>query len=601
MVPPIQFADVRHEGVGAIPHDEGVAFRVWALHADAVHVSGSFNDWDENGVELEAEGDGYWYVDVPDASIGDEYRFIVVNGDQRLYRIDPRAREVTNSIGNAVVHDPHFDWRGDDFVLPSWNELVLYELHVGTFHRHDPQRPGTFEDATAKLDYLADLGVNAVQLMPVAEFAGDWSWGYNAAHPYAVEGAYGGPTAMKEFVRAAHERGIGVICDVVYNHFGPSDLHLWQFDGWSENGKGGIYFYNDWRSSTPWGDTRPDYGRGDVRQYIRDNAVMWLEEYHADGLRYDMTLYMRSVDGTGEMQIPEGWSLAQWINRDVRKHHPRHITIAEDMQNLNLLTASEEHGGANFGSQWDAGFVHPIRDVLTQLEDEHRSMESIRGALLHRYNLDVFERVIYSESHDEVANGKSRVPSEIDPDDPASWAARKRSILGSALVLTAPGIPMLLQGQEFLRDGWFDDGRALDWSFTERFPCVLRVHTDLIHLRRNLDGTTAGLTGQHIDVHHVDDEAKVVAYRRWLEGGPGDETLVICNFSVESRIGYRVGVSNIGTWHLRCNTDWEGYGPGFGSTATFPADAIEEELDGLPASLTVDIGPYTMLVFSQEP
>jgi hypothetical protein len=163
---------------------------------------------------------------------------------------------------------------GDDFKMPPHNELVIYELHIGTFRRTSPDKPGTFDDAIGGLDHLKRLGVNAVEVMPIAEFAGDLSWGYNPALPFAIGQAYGGADGFKRFVKAAHERGIAVILDVVYNHFGPSDLHLWQFDGWSENGLGGIYFYNDDRANTPWGQTRPDYGRPEVRQYIRDNAVM---------------------------------------------------------------------------------------------------------------------------------------------------------------------------------------------------------------------------------------------------------------------------------------------------------------------------------------
>ena len=161
--------------------------------------------------------------------------------------------------------------------------------------------------------------------MPAMEFAGDVSWGYNPAHIFAVESAYGGPEGFKAFIEAAHRSGIAVILDVVYNHFGPSDLDLWQFDGWSENDKGGIYFYNDWRSDTPWGDTRPDYGRSEVRQFIRDNALYWLEEYHLDGLRFDMTLYIRSVrgdEGDEGDALEEGWSLLQWINGEIAEHFP---------------------------------------------------------------------------------------------------------------------------------------------------------------------------------------------------------------------------------------------------------------------------------------
>ena len=127
---------------------------------------------------------------------------------------------------------------------------------------------GEFDAVSARLGHLRKLGVNAIQIMPVAQFAGGQSWGYNPSHIFAVDSDYGGPLAFKRFVRRAHQNGIAVILDVVYNHLGPSDLDLWQFDGWSENGLGGIYFYNDERAQTPWGATRPDYGRGEVRQYL---------------------------------------------------------------------------------------------------------------------------------------------------------------------------------------------------------------------------------------------------------------------------------------------------------------------------------------------
>lgn len=285
----------RVSGMGAILQGSGVAFRVWAPHADRVSVPGDFNSWSPDEHSLEREESGTWYGEIADAKPGDEYKFRITNGERELDRIDPYAGEVTNSIGNAIVHDPAFDWDGDSFKMPSHNELVIYEMHVGTFNCSNDDVPGEFTDVIARFDYLNQLGINAIEIMPVAEFAGDWSWGYNPAHIFAIEQAYGGPRAFKEFVKAAHSSGFAVILDVVYNHFGPSDLDLWQFDGWTDGDKGGIYFYNDWRSTTPWGDTRPDYGRGEVRQFIYDNAMMWLDEYHVDGLRYDVTAYKISV------------------------------------------------------------------------------------------------------------------------------------------------------------------------------------------------------------------------------------------------------------------------------------------------------------------
>lgn len=587
-----------HLGMGAIPHASGVAFRVWAPFASAVSVVGTFNDWNPSADPCQKEEHGNWYVDVSNAKPGDEYKFILTNGEQTFARIDPRAREVTNSVGNGVIVDTSFDWEGDDFTMPAWNESVIYEMHIGTFNAKEGV--GTFETAIEKLPYLRDLGINAVELMPLAEFAGDYSWGYNPAHPYAIETAYGGPQGLRKFIREAHKLGIAVIIDVVYNHFGPSDLDIWQFDGWSENDKGGIYFYNDHRSTTPWGDTRPDYGRGEVRQYIFDNAMMWLEDYHADGLRYDMTLYMRSIDGDESNAIGEGFSLAQWINREVEAKFPGKITIAEDLRNNNMMTQVADLGGAHFGSQWDAKFVHPIRRAIIEIDDQNRSMHEVRDAVCHKYNIDVFERVIYTESHDEVANGKQRVVSEIDSSDKPGRYAIKRSTLGAALVLTAPGIPMLLQAQEFLRDKWFDDGRPIDWARCEEFRGIVAMYKDMIKLRLNRDGNTAGLSGQHVDFYHLNESEKVIAFKRWKDGGPGDDVVVVMNFAEGEVTDYRVGFPASGNWQLRFNSDSRWYNEMLDEIPVSSIVADGEAYDGQEQSATLNIAAYSCQIFSQD-
>jgi len=171
-------------------------------------------------------------------------------------------------------------------------------MHIGTFNDQAGSDPGTLDTAIRRLSHVVELGANVVQLMPLAEFPGNFSWGYNPSDIFAVESYYGGSTGLKNFIKAAHKHGLAVIIDVVYNHLGPKDIDTWEFDGWHEPGKGGIYFYNDWRSWTPWTKTgRPDYGRSEVRQYLRDNALYWLDEMHADGLRWDMTLFVRTVYG----------------------------------------------------------------------------------------------------------------------------------------------------------------------------------------------------------------------------------------------------------------------------------------------------------------
>lgn len=584
-------------GMGAIPLEKGVAFRVWAPNAEAVSVAGSFNRFDAAKHPLEREAHGYWYGVVDEARPGDEYKYAIRNGGKLFYRIDPYAKQVTNSCGNAVIYADTFDWTGDDFRMDAWNNLVIYELHIGTFSRRKDGGVGDFDSAIGRLGYLKKLGINAVEVMPVAEFAGDISWGYNPAHIFSVETAYGGPDGFKRFVKAAHAHGIAVILDVVYNHFGPSDLDLWQFDGWSENGKGGIYFYNDWRSSTPWGDTRPDYGRGEVRRYIRDNAMMWVDDFRVDGLRYDMTLYMRTVSGSGD-EIPDGWSLAQWINREVRAKHPHKITIAEDLRSNDHITRHEDEGGANFGSQWDAGFVHPVRAALIAADDAHRNMDSVRDAILNRYCGDAFRRVVYTESHDEVANGKARVTTEVNPGDPEGWHALKRSTLGAALTLTSPGIPMLFQGQTMLEDGWFRDTEPLDWENVKRFHGVTRLYGDLIALRRNLAGESRGLSGQEVFFTHVSNDDRMLAYIRRDTGGPGDDTLVVANFSAHNRDNYAVGVPFAGRWVARFNSDAACYRDDLADFPVVDVFAAPEPQGGQPARAHVSVAAYSLSIYT---
>ncbi|MAU01449.1 MAG: 1,4-alpha-glucan branching protein [Anaerolineaceae bacterium] len=585
--------------MGAVVHKNGVTFRVWAPFADEVHVVGSFNDWDETAVSLQPEQDGYWAVNVPQAKAGDEYKYLITNGNQTLHRMDPYARQVTGSVGNSVIANAQFDWgESDKFQIAPWNELIIYEMHIGTFNDDPGGDPGTFQSAREKLPYLHQLGINAVEIMPPMEFPGGFSWGYNASLPFAIETDYGGPQAFKAFVKAAHEQGIAVILDVVFNHLGPGDLDLWRFDGWYQNDGGGIYFYNDERADTPWGDTRPDYGRPQVRQYLRDNVLMWLDEYHVDGLRWDATAYIRNVSGHDQNpagDLPEGWSLMQWINEEIQAHAPHKISIAEDLRGNEWLVKSTSAGGAGFSSQWDSNFVHPIRTALITGDDAFRDLNAVCAALKYQYNGDAFKRVIYTESHDEVANGKARVPEEIWPGHSLSWYAKKRSTLGAACVFTAPGIPMIFQGQEFLEDKWFDDKDPLDWHRADELQGLVQLYTELIHLRRNSQGFSKGLTGQFIDTYHVDHNNNLLAYHRWAEqGGPGDSVVVILNFANNTLHDFRLNFPAAGEWQLRFDSHFAAYDASFEGQVSGNVTAADGSREAVIA-----IAPYSALIYSQ--
>lgn len=589
--------------MGPVVLDHGVDFRVWAPNADKVFVTGDFTEWSDPGIPLAGEDNGNWSVHCPDAKPGDKYRFRVCSGENTAMKVDPRARMIDTESGDGVVYKDDFDWGDHHFEAPPLHEMVFYELHVGTFATAGENHVGKFDDVISRLPYLRDLGINAIEIMPPTEFPGETSWGYNPSHPFAVEMDYGGPDGLKRLIKAAHEHGIAVVLDVVYNHFGPDQLDLWQFDGWSQDGKGGIYFYNDWRSETPWGETRPDYGRHEVRQYLRDNAVMWIEQYRADGLRLDAVSYIRRTKGVEHCEsvdLPEGWQALQWINKDLKLISPRTISIAEDLGCNEALTTWVEDGGAGFDTQWDAAFIYPLRAVLESPSDDARDTGAIVAAIQPQVGGDAFRRVIYSESHDEVANGKKRLVSSIDEENPASVWAKRRALLGAGIVLTSPGVPMIFQGQEILEDGWFDDRQALDWEKARQFKGIRRAFRDLIHLRRNLGNHTKGLSGQHLDVFHHNPQAKVIAWHRWHEGGAGDSTVVVANLAATAHAFYEITLPAAGDWKVRFNADWKGYSADFDDTPLIDVEGREGEI-GHPAPLGgFSLPPYGFLILSQD-
>ena len=589
--------------MGALPFRGGTTFRVWAPHAEAVLVAGSFDGWSQDATVLARDGDGLggtWSVDIEGVAPGDEYRFrIRTERGEDLWRMDPYARQVTNSIGNAVVYDPAaFDWGDHAFTMPSRDDLVIYELHVGTFAATSDRR-GDFDQAARRLPYLRILGISAVQVMPPFEFAGDVSWGYNPAHLFAIESGYGGPDAFKRFIKAAHEHGIAVIVDVVYNHLGPSDLDLWRYDGWSNGDTGGIYFYDDERAITPWGMTRPDYGRGEVRTFLRDSALTWLEEFQCDGLRFDATVFIRALFSGGP-ELPEGRSFLAWVNDEIHAAQPWKLTIAEDIQDDPDLVTPTADGGLGFGAQWDVGFIRRIRPALEAGDDAERDLETVVAGITGEGRGPAMTRIIYTESHDDVANDQVRVPEAISPGDGANWWSMKRATLGSALVLTSPGIPMLFQGQELLEDRWFDDEVGIDWAKEDLHRGIQRMHRDLIALRRATDGSTRGLRGPNIEILRADDETKVIAFHRWDVGGPGDDVVVVANLANRPVTDLRIGLPAAGRWRVRLNTDSSAYSLTFGGHEAFDTDADGVPADGQGQSALISVGPYSLVILSRE-
>jgi 1,4-alpha-glucan branching enzyme len=573
----------------------GVHFRVWAPNATSVAVEGDWNSFSQTADPMTKDPDGTWRLDIATATVGQSYAYRIVNGTAKGTRADPRAFAMTNAAGKSIIVDQNaFAWQSGAFTEPALSNLIIYELHLGSFNV-DPAnagtKPGTWATAMAKLDYLVSLGVNAVEIMPPAEFPGSFSWGYNPAYPMAPASAYGTPDDARRFIDAAHARGIAVLIDVVHNHWGPTDLSMWCFD-LTCNGAGGIYFYTGTLEQTDWGP-RPNYATPEVRAYIEDDTRMWLDTYRADGLRWDSTVNIRSASGT---DIPDGISLLREINDMVDATAPTKIMIAEDMQSWADVTTATASGGLGFDSQWDPGFCNPIDDAIINSSDANRDMNAVANAL--RGGDASWKRVIFTESHDQVANGRSRVPEMITPGDPGSIYARKRSTLGAALALTAPGIPMLFEGQELLTGGAFDDNVPIDWTRATTYAGILQIYQDLIALRLT-SNDTRGLRGAHTSVYHVDDTNKLIAFHRWDAGGVGDDTVVVANFANRTQSNVSIGFPAAGTWHARFNSDSQRYSPDYGNTPSADITTGSGTVDQMAQHGAVTVGPYSVVVYSR--
>lgn len=581
------------KGLGATVREDGVEFRVWAPFAQFVSVFVGEPFFDDKETILESEANGYWSGFAADAKPGQEYHYHIQtpSGDW-VNRNDPYARQLTVSDnGKSIIHDPSFDWENTQQPIISKDEQIIYELHIGTFNRPDAATGGTFQTAIEKLDYLKDLGITTIELMPVTAISNSHGWGYAPTHLFAVENSYGGRHGLLEFVKAAHQRGLAVILDVVYNHFVGDNM--WQFDGWSENGRGGIYFYNDERGDTPWG-ARPDYGRPEVRQFILDNVAMWLTDYQLDGLRIDSTIYMRNTKGQNDdpaHDLADAWSLFQEMNRLAHKINPHVTMIAEDTSANEYITKSVNEGGAGFDAQWGTSFPLAIRARFAM--DAYNYHGSLEDELRETYNGRAYEKVIFGDSHDTAGNGSARLNESTTPGNAESVFARQRVLIANAITLTAPGIPMLLQGEEFMQEGNFNDWQMLQWEKTSQFAGIVQAHRDLMRLRHNIDGTTAGLSGESINVFHNDSENNIVAYHRWQNGGVDDDTIIIINFSDLRHEYYELGMPSAGNWQVRFNSSWRGYSTDFNETSVLNVTTNDQQKIGF------ELADYNVLILSR--
>ncbi|MCO6045088.1 alpha-amylase family glycosyl hydrolase [Aeoliella sp. ICT_H6.2] len=515
------------ERIGAHPTSQGCFFRVWAPHAERVRVRMQHGDlWRPHDAAEEADLDrspsGYWSATVPGIGAGTLYRFEITSGGQVSERLDPAARDVvssalTRSDGNSqnasiVVESKPYPW--ESFSTPAFENFLIYQMHIGSFAgRNDYlNKPiATFVDVESKFDYIRSMGFNAIEPLPISEFAFDRSWGYNPAAFFAPESAYGTPADLKHFVNAAHGKGLAVIFDVVYNHAGPGDNVLWQFDGYEKDG--GIYFEGG--SMTPWG-RGPAWWKWEVQDFFYQNARMYFEEYHADGLRFDATTmingnYLRNVLWRLRQDFPDKYLIAE--------HLPAHPWI---------ITAG------NFNATWHASAHHETQRALVG----DASIDRLLGILDHAPFEHSWNLVNYlSGSHDDIGDSENgdaehghrnwdhrhRYLVDLLGGRHNSWA-RAKCRLAWALNATMPGTPMCFMGSECLLAsphvawGYWHDGvdqwgdHRFDWR-TAGDALGLEMR-ELVAASNAVRWENPALRSDDFRIVHVDRENNVLAFVR---------------------------------------------------------------------------------------
>ena len=321
-----------------------------------------------------------------------------------------------------------------------------------------------------------------------------------------------------------------------------------------------------------------------------------MHDCRIDGLRVDSTAFIRNVKGNNddpEHDLPEGWQLLQQINSIAHKINPSALTIAEDIAYNDFITKPVNDGGAGFNCQWELNFPFALREVLKNRSPSNEAISAVADQLVKNFNNDLYERVVYADSHDSAANGHSRLVESISPGKTDSLFARQQALLAATLLLCAPGIPMLFQGQELMQGGSFNDWEGLNWKLAERHIGIVTAFMHLIALRKNSYGNSRGLSGRNVELHNIDLQNKVIIFRRWDQGGPGDDTLVVINFSDNSLADYEIKLPHSGIWKVRFNSSWNGYAKDF---KNHKVDDIAAAND----SAVINLPPACALIFSED-
>jgi len=656
-MPASQYHITSHTPFGATLVGDGATFRAWAPAARDVYViTDELNDAQHSGWtpkdedRLVRQDDGTWTGFVSNLHDGSPYRFWVVGEGSMGFKRDPYARElgIDPPFPNCdcLIRNPDtYPWHDYGYHAPRFHEFIIYQFHFGVFYAVDEhvqdmrlQRRGRFLDLLDRIEYLRDLGVNAIQPLPIQEFPTQFSLGYNGTDYFSPEMDYqveddailqryldaanrlltehvqpalslehlrAGPNQLKCVVDICHLNGIAVIFDVVYNHaggdFGDQSMYFMDRRVPATNNDSLYFTDRGWAGGLVFA-----YGVDEVRQLLIDNARFLIEEYHVDGLRYDE---VSVIDNHG------GWFFFQDLTDTIRYHKPEAIQIAEYWNDWRWLAVNPTDDGLGCDAALTDGLRDRLREAIGQAatgRDAHVNLDPVRDGLYRPQNFPAAWRAVQCvENHDIVYadrpqhEWKPRIVNLADPSDRRSWYARSRARVATGLILTAPGIPHIFMGQEILEDkNWSDnieyfrnslvwwDGLVLDRAMRDHHAFT----RDLTWLRRHY----LALRSESINVYHVHNDNRIITFHRWLEA-IGADLVVVVSLNESTYWRYTLGFPQAGRWHEIFNSDYYDQLPN--PNVAGNGGAINAEggpMHGLPASADIIIPANSLLVFSRD-
>ena len=590
----------------------GVTFRVWAPHAQAVSVVGDFNQWDAAAAPLERVTDGgIWGGFVPVLHAYDTYKFCVTTPTgAQLLKADPYAFHAETRPATASKYLPldGYEWHDATWLRgrkrrPHYERPVnIYELHIGSWRKYTDGNPFSYEKLADELiPYVQRMGYTHIEMMPIAEYPFDGSWGYQVTGYYAPTSRYGTPFDLMRFVDRCHQANIGVIMDWVPAHFPKDAYALARFDGVPcyEPADPMIGEHKEW------GTYVFDYARPEVRSFLISNAIYWLDYYHIDGLRVDAVASMLYLDynrkagewrpnRNGGNENLDAVAFLQQLNEAVFREFPETMMIAEESTAWPMVSRPVYSGGLGFNYKWNMGWMN---DILDYMKTDPYFRPGLHKNLTFSFFYAFSENFVLPISHDEVVHGKGSLVNKM-PGDPVQKMAGVRAFMG--YMMAHPGKKLLFMGSEFAQFHEWNYETGLDWNLLNEKP-----HQQMQTFFRSLnrfylrnsqlwqeDFTWNGFSW----IANDDTQQSVIAFRRINRAG--DDLIIVCNFQPVTRINYAIGVPRSTECTEVFNTDRRIYG---GAGVPTPKTLIPQQvpMHGCDQSIALTLPPMSVLYLKQ--